>query len=97
MRGSRATQMNSPAIEKALADLRMAQKVEKARPVVQRYELERRIERLEGAAETLRIEWRRCWMQSAGIGAQIDELNAAGSSLKNHIAHLKMLRDALPQ
>ena len=88
--------MNSPAIETALAQLRMAQKVETVRPFVQRYELERRIERLEDVADTLRVEWRRCWLQSAGLQAEVSSVSEAGNAIKNHIAHLRTLLDGLP-
>lgn len=97
MRASRVTLMNNGVNPVVLEEMRAAQKVETLRPFVQRYELDKRIQRLEDIAESLRVEWRRCWLQSAGIAPQIDEINAAGNGLKNHIAHLKMLRDALPQ
>ena len=61
-------------------------------PVVQRYEVDVRVERCNVALEIMRIEWRRCSMGSGGIIAEVDSLFEAATALKNHVAHLRACR-----
>lgn len=88
---SRGTAMN----DAALALLRAEQQRKAVQPVVQRYELDRRIERMEQVLADLRVEYQRCRIASAGIDADYLPLLGHCTGIRGHLHHLQALRAAL--
>lgn len=79
----------------AVEAMRRHLRAERIRPIVQRYELERRIERCEDALAAMRVEFSRCRINSAGVVADVGSIMAAGDAMRNHIAHLRALLDSV--
>lgn len=81
--------------EEALRILRDDNRLKAVAPIVQRYELDVRIDRMEQVLADLRLEFQRCRVASAGIEADHVELMRHCAGIKGHLAHLQALRAAL--
>lgn len=88
--------MSDAAIsDEALRILRADNRLKAVAPIIMRYELDVRIERIEQVLADLRVEFQRCRVASAGIEADHIELMQHCAGIKGHLAHLRALRAAL--